>query len=175
MGWMADGVYFFVAVEDRTNGPPPMGADDYCGDGVELYLDWDGLSPRAPQFDDPGTRQLIIPGVFGAGARSTRATLYTPGINLGPWSSSRFGAFANSTGYVVEAFVTGRDLGLPASATISTQISFDISINVSRDPPSADPCGGRLGQYLLRALGQDSTQHPYLNAGAFCVARVVPR
>ncbi|MBL8682169.1 MAG: hypothetical protein JNK05_23585 [Myxococcales bacterium] len=175
MGWTAEGVYFFVSVEDRTSVVAPMTEEDYCGDGAELYLDWDGVNAMAPMYDDPGTRQFIVAAAFGTGTRANRATGYVGTDNRGAWRSTQFGAFGRSAGYVVEALVTARDLGLPAGTPITTRVGFDISINVSPERPSAGACGGRLGQYFLRALGTANSAHPYLNSGAFCTARLVPR
>lgn len=175
MGWTNDGVYFYVSVDDRTSVVAPMMEEDYCGDGAELYLDWDGANAMAPMYDDPGTRQFIVAAAFGAGVRANRATSYVDTSSRGAWRSTRFGAFGRSAGYVVEALVTPADLGLPAATRIGARVGFDISINVSPERAAPGVCGGRLGQYFLRALGTANTSHPYLNSGAFCTARLVPR
>jgi hypothetical protein len=58
--WRPDGLYFYVEVDDPLRlSALASDVDPWCGDGVELYADADGKFYSAPDFDDPGTMQLL--------------------------------------------------------------------------------------------------------------------
>lgn len=58
-GYRPDGVYFFVDVSDPDRFPAPSTELSYCGDGVEIYVDHDGVFTEAPSFDSAGSMQFI--------------------------------------------------------------------------------------------------------------------
>jgi hypothetical protein len=82
------------------------------------------------------------------------------------WTSTQFRAYGTPDGYVVEAFVTGPDLGLATLALASGgQVGMDLSVDVSY--PTA---GNRVGQYFLNVASPDAGGGiPPFDPRAFCV------
>ena len=180
IAWRPDGLYVFVDVTDDTRLPPPAGADVWCGDGIELYVDDNGSYAGVPLYDDPGSIQVLaMAPVNDDDAVTSGGERYrSPNSGLvGPWSSPRYGAFPRPGGYTFEAFVQADDLDLASwSLAAGGAVGFDVSINVSTSadppPPGEVPgCGLRLGQYFMRVAeapcGANACE-PYINAAAFC-------
>lgn len=173
VAWRPDGIYFYVEVTDPTLQPPLTRQDDYCGDGVELYVDDDGRFTTPMMYDAMGTRQFIITSPATATTPAMRASIYRQGTLLGNWTSSRFGAFPRTGGYAVEALVVAADLGL-ATWSPSGQVGFDLAFNVS-GMVSSPRCSWRLGQYFLRALpGPPCTGDPFCETTPFCLPTLSP-
>jgi predicted small lipoprotein YifL len=187
VAWRPNGLYVFLEIRDpsRLPWPPATGTTTegpWCGDGVEIYVDSDGVNPDAPLYDDPGAAQLIA---------SAPTNMIAPRLNGGQryryrtnralidaWTSMRYGAYPQATGgYTFEAFVKADDLDLTSlSLTAGQTIGFDIGVNVSVSayppPPGQQAdCNRRLGQYFLSVAYEPCTVEmcrPYLNSGAFC-------
>jgi hypothetical protein len=173
VGYRPDGLYFFVRVHDTTRIPADLTEQAWQGDSVELYVDDDGTFAAPTAYDEPGSRQLQVTAPVDGTTASTRGELVVP-TNSGPrepWTAPRFGAFPTPDGYVVEAFVTGAELGLPTwTLTSGGHIGMDLGINVSYDDPTfIEPSQGhRLGQFFVN-LASSGNPGPFANAGAFCL------
>jgi hypothetical protein len=177
LAYRSDGVYFFLAVEDPTLDPPPLAALDYCGDGVELYADDDGVIQAPPAYDTPGTVQFIVAGPADPATPSHRGQRFTfPNVpsgdstDLGDWTSDDFVAVATANGYAVEAFVTASDLDLDAwTLAPGGKIGWNLSFNVGGpQAPGIDACTTRTQQYHFRLANSGACTSPYCNASALC-------
>jgi hypothetical protein len=177
LAYRPDGVYFFLAVEDPTLDPPPPDALDYCGDGVELYVDDDGVIQAPPAYDSPGTMQFIVAGPTNSTTPAHRGQRFMfPDVpsgdstDLGDWTSDEFVAVPTATGYAVEAFVVANDLDLDAWALApGAQIGWNLSFNVGGpQPPGIDACTTRNQQFHFRSASSGACTPPYCNASALC-------
>jgi len=176
VGYRPDGLYFYVVVVDPTRIPPRLGDEAWRGDGIELYVDADGVFTAPPAFDDPGTRQAEITAPVDAVTPSTRAQLYVWMGARSDWTSPNFIAVPTPTGYAVEAFVAAAELGLATwKLSAGARVGMDLAINVSDPSTSAyDPNDGyRLGQYFLRVT-TGSNPPPFSNVDAFCLPTLGP-
>jgi hypothetical protein len=183
VAWRADGLYFFVDVRDPSRLPAASGHYAWCGDGVELYVDDDGVYAAPPRYDNPGTRQLILVAPADDVTPSRTARIFWNGEGNVPWTSTDFIAVPTPEGYAVEAFVRAEDLGLAQwSLAEGGRVGMDLGWNVSHPEPTGAPCvhggatGNRLGQLFLRVAGQGASpdDYPYLNVAAFCAPELAP-
>jgi hypothetical protein len=174
VAYRADGVYFFVDVEDPTRNPAPLSALAYCGDAVELFVDDDGVTQAAPDYDDPGTIQLIVAGPVDTVTPARRGQRFRfaadIGVDLGAWGSSAFVAVPTPRGYTVEAFVVADDLDLGSWALApGGKIGWNMSLNIGGPQPAGiDACTTRSQQLHLRLATSGACTPPYCNASAFC-------
>jgi predicted small lipoprotein YifL len=187
VAWRPNGLYVFLEVPDPTRlpWPPVVGTTTegpWCGDGVEIYVDSDGMNPDEPLYDDPGTVQLIASAPTDmntpvlSGGQRYRSRTNRALINA--WTSTRYGAYPRASGgYTFEAFIKADDLDLlNFSPAAGNTIGFDIGVNVSVSAVPPPPgqradCNRRLGQYFLKVASEPCTTEscrPYLNSGAFC-------
>jgi hypothetical protein len=177
--WRPDGLYVFASVLDPNRVPADPGLRAYLGDGVEFYVDSDGLYGAAPLYDDPGGRQIIIAAPDNDDDTVQRGDLYKPEFTfISEWTSPEFGAFPQSGGYTVEAIIRAADLGL-GSWTLSAgqQVGFNFSHNVSGEPGVPQTNGWRLGQYFVEIVDnplQALSDYPYYNVEAFCEPTLEP-
>ncbi len=179
--WWAGGHYIYVEVTDPERLPPPATDPTWCGDGVELYADSDGALVEAPDYDETGTRQLVMVAPADDSGEVSRGEIFRLTSPVGDWSGS-FAAYPRAGGYVAEALVVAADLGLDAWTPAAGQrVGLDLAINVSSNDGTSDepncPMGTRLGQYFLRVDPADATAcagHPYCNASAFCTPLLAP-
>jgi hypothetical protein len=175
VAWRPDGLYFFVDVTDPSLVPAESTELTWQGDAVELYMDSDGVYAAPPAYDNPGTRQFTVAAPPTAQSSVARAQIwYTGSVNGADWTSTQFRAFGTPTGYVVEAFVTGPDLGLSTlSLAAGGQVGMDLSIDVSYPTdqgPDAGGPGNRIGQYYLHVAAPDAGGGiPPFDPRAFCV------
>lgn len=179
VAWRPDGLYFYVEVDDTLRLPAlASDVDPWCGDGVELYADADGVYVSAPDYDDPGAIQLLAtaPARDASTALAVDARYHTrTAQRVGDWAASRHVSVPRDNGYALEAFVAAADLDLTTwSLAAGGKVGFDIAINVSvTDESQKYECGYNLGQYYLRLTRVPcSTDNcrPYSNAAAFCTA-----
>lgn len=177
LAYRPDGVYFYLAVKDPSLNPAPLDALDYCGDGVELYVDDDGAIQAAPAYDAPGTMQFIVAGPVDSARPAHRGQRFTfpnePGgdsTDLGDWISDDFVAVATTDGYAVEAFVVASDLDLDAwTLAPGGKIGWNLSFNVGGpQPPGIDACTTRNQQFHFRLANSGACTPPYCNAAALC-------
>lgn len=183
LAYRSDGIYFYLAVEDPTLDPAPLDALDYCGDGVELYVDDDGVIQSPPAYDTPGTMQFIVAGPVDSTTPAHRGQRFTfPNIpsgdstDLGHWTSDDFIALAKAGGYAVEAFVVGSDLDLDAwTLAPGGKIGWNLSFNVG-GPQAAgiDACATRHQQFHFRLANSGACTPPYCNASALCTPMLQP-
>ena len=177
LAYRPNGVYFYLAVEDPTLNPAPLDALDYCGDGVELYVDDDGLIQAPPAYDSPGTMQFIVAGPENAATPSRRGQRFVfpnsasgDSTDLGDWTSDDFIAVATAGGYAVEAFVVASDLDLDAwTLAPGGKIGWNLSFNVGGpQAPGIDACTTRNQQFHFRLANSGACTPPYCNASALC-------
>jgi hypothetical protein len=177
--WRPDGIYIYVEVDDPLLLPALAGdVDPWCGDGVELYADADGIYVSAPDYDDPGAMQLLAtsPARDSSTALAVDARYHTRSLaRAGDWAAARHDAVKRAGGYALEAFIAAADLELNSwSLTAGGKVGFDIAINVSvADESQKVGCGYYLGQYYLRVSKSPCSSdncRPYSNAAAFCTA-----
>src|SRR5258706_7994374 len=145
VAYRADGVYFYVDVEDPTHDQAPLTTFAYCGDGVELFLDNDGVIQAPPDYDNPGTIQLVVAGPVDAVTPSHRGQRFRHSADLGPWASKDFIAVPTSRGYAVEAFVVASDLDLVTwTLAPGGKIGWNMSLNIGGpEVAGADACTTR--------------------------------
>jgi hypothetical protein len=176
LAYRPDGLYFFAEVADPTRDPAPAGALAYCGDGVELFVDDDGVIQNPPGYDIPGTMQLVMaaPGDDATPARRGQRFVFpgtsTDSTDLGAWTSTSFEAVPTAAGYDVEAFVVAGDLGLATWAlTPGGKVAWDVSLNVGGpEQPGIDACTTRSQQLHFRLAATGACTPPYCNAAALC-------
>lgn len=170
VAYRPDGVYFYVDVEDPTRDQAPLGTFAYCGDGVELFLDDDGVIQAPPDYDNPGTIQLVVAGPVDAVTPSRRGQRFRYSTNLGPWTSTRFVAVPTARGYAVEAFVVASDLDLGAwTLAPGGKIGWNMSLNLGGpEDAGIDACTTRSQQIHLRLASTGDCTPPYCNASALC-------
>lgn len=179
--WRSDLLYVYVEVDDPSLHPAGMTDDAYCGDGVEVYVDDDGTYAAAPDYDVPGTSQLIVAAPVNESAVSTQASRWAAGAGELPWPGRRMVMRGRPGGYALELLVDANALGL-SSWTLAAggRVGFDLSINVSTPDgsPTTDPsdCGSRLGQFFLAAT-VDATGCgglPFCDVRVFCRPTLAP-
>src|SRR5688572_16644291 len=177
VAYRPDGVYFYVDVEDPTRDPAPPDALDYCGDGVELYVDDDGVIQAPPAYDSPGTMQFIVAGPVDAATPARRGQRFTfpnapsgDSTDLGDWSSDDFIAVPTPRGYAIEAFVRASDLDLDTwTLAPGGKIGWNMSFNVGGpQAPGIDACTTRNQQFHFRLAVSGACTPPYCNASALC-------
>jgi hypothetical protein len=177
LAYRPDGVYFYLAVEDPTLNPAPPNALDYCGDGVELYVDDDGVIQAPPAYDAPGTMQFIVAGPADSATSAHRGQRFMfpnepsgDSTDLGDWTSDQFVAVATASGYAVEAFVVASDLGLDDwKLAPGGKIGWNLSFNIGGpEPAGIDACTTRSQQFHFRLASSGACTAPYCNAGALC-------
>jgi hypothetical protein len=182
VAWRPNGVYFFVHVRDPSLVPAEPLAQAWEGDSVELYVDDDGTYAAPPNYDNPGSRQLVVVAPPTATSSLARAEVWAFGNGgaFSEWISPNFRAYGTTDGYVVEAFVTGPDLGLSslalaASGHVGVDLSVGVSYPASKGPDAGTP-GNRVGQYFLRvgALDGGATPLPPFDVRAFCRPTLAP-
>ena len=175
IAWHAEGVYFFVHVATPTVRPADALEGSYCGDGVEVYLDADGVFAASPAYDQPGTRQFVVAAPLGA--TSSRAFGYVSTGAAEEWTAGRAIAVRTGDGYVVEAFVKQEDLLLPPGTFgASGVVGINVAINVAAAVDAPSVCGRRLGQYFLRSAPIDGlcSGLPFCDVRAFCTPTLAP-
>jgi hypothetical protein len=167
VAWRPNGVYFFVRVTDPTAVPPEPSQPASYGDGVELFVDGDGTFSAPPAYDEPGTRRFVVAAPSSASNAQARGEVWSGDVEIATsWASTTFRAYPKSFGYVVEAFVTAKDLGVSRlELSAGKAIGWDLAVNVSYPTTTeAGAAGHRLGRYFLHG----GTLSPEANAGAFC-------
>jgi hypothetical protein len=176
VAWRPNGLYFYVEVDDPLRFPAGRARDPWCGDGVEIYADSDGVYPTVDAgYDDPGTIQLLAaaPANSANAARALDERYRAPNQTAaGSWDGMHV-MVAREGGFALEAFVTAGDLDLAAWALqAGAHVGFDVAINVSTDgADNRNNCEQRLGQYFLHIVSDGCTAEscePYTNANAFC-------
>jgi hypothetical protein len=167
--WRPDGLYLFVSVSgvgpDRY--PAPSSEVAWCGDAIELFADHDGVFPNAPNYNDPGTIQLVAIAPATTDQVSNVGQMFRDGSVLGPWNG-QFVSHSTDDGFTTEAFITASDLGLSSwSLSAGGNVGLDVAVDLGS--PS-DPGGcGRLGQFSIQLPVYTPTGcGAGCNVGEFC-------
>jgi len=172
--WRPDGLYFFIEVEDSTRFPATGGDQVYCGDGVEIYVDADGVYGASPDYDDPGTIQVVAAAPSGDGVSVSDGGRWRYSVFMGAWRTDAFVALGTPRGYTVEAFVDAEALELPAwSLSAGSMVGFGLAGNYSTADGSRTTCGTRAGQLFhsrFDGAGGMCGGQPYCDVRAFCNA-----
>ncbi len=170
--WRADGVYLFVEVHEAQRLPAPASAAVYCGDATHIFVDSDGAYAAPPAYDVPGTLQLVAAAPADASTPVARGETYAPTKTTAAWSTARFRTFPTPDGYVLEAFVTGEDLGVtPWSLGAGGHVGFDVSISFGGLPSMyGDPACPKRGDFVLRKTSASASTSglPHDDTRAFC-------
>lgn len=181
VAWRPDGLYAYVEVDDDALFPARPGAERaYCGDGVEIHVDDDGVYARAPDYDDPGTAQLIVAAPASGADIGTFGERYVFPRDRQMWTDPRFSMHRRAGGYALEIFVGAGDLGRGTwTLEAGSRVGLDLAVNVSSadGTSTGDPldCGARLGQFFLRTVPAGAACGlPHCDVAAFCTPTLAP-
>jgi hypothetical protein len=168
--WRSNGLYVYVQVTTPVVIAAETGSPPFDGSGAEVFVDSDGVYQNPPNYDNPGTIQLVAAAPQNTSTPARVGEGYRNAVDQGPWASTQFGTFPTSTGFVFEAFIVGTDLGVTNWLLASgNHIGFDIAVDVSYPTASTTgPQGHREGQYFLH-VGASPIGEPYADPRAFCV------
>ncbi|MFT3923748.1 MAG: sugar-binding protein [Myxococcales bacterium] len=177
--WRPNGLYVFIHVVDPNRLPPPADAFIWQGDGVEVYFDTDGQHPNAPEYENPGTIQIIVEAPADNTTPATRSERFSKGATQGNWASSDYATFPTDDGYVFEGFVQADAVN--ASSLMlqrDNTVGVDLSINVSVLDDQVDAGVGdvlRLGQYFLSTSASTPSCGglPFCDSAALCSPMLV--
>lgn len=169
--WHPDGLYVHATITDDDVVPSAVVSGPWCGDAIHVFVDEDGVFAAAPDYDDPGTAQLIVRAPDAAGA--TEGTRWEPSSGRGAWPSEDYVVERTATGWIVETFLRRERLGRASSWSVGDRIAWNIFVSVSGGPEASreDPfCGdGRLGDYGLFDRREGDTRFtPHASVSAFC-------
>jgi len=174
--WRPDGLYVYVEVtcpELIVAGP---GEYAWEGNGVELYVDNDGVFSNSPLYDDGGTtEQLVTEAPDSSTSNSTTGEVWRNAAYVGPWTSTHFELYGTETGYVLEAFVVASDLDLTTwSLASGGMVGFNLAINVAfASPTTTGNDGHRLGQFFMY-VGPPPDGPPFEDVRSFCTPVLGP-
>lgn len=176
VAWTPCGLYVFVAVDRPTRFPAPTTDNLWCGDGVEIYVDSDGVFRADGQYDDPGTSQFVVAAPADALMVARRGTIFRPTQRVRPWQADGFAAFPRAGGYDVEAVIRAADLDLPTwSRSAGDYLGLSIALNVGQPASDAGPCANLLGQFRLHQSDPPGDYcGPACTVRAFCRPRIGP-
>jgi hypothetical protein len=170
--WVPSGLYFFIEVDDTELNPAPADAPIWQGDGIEVYVDHDGIFPGAG-YDLTGAKQLMLGAPVEGQTDPVRGDVYRGGNRERSWNATQYMGVPTAGGYAMELLVTAPDLDLASwSLTTGDYVGFDLSHNVSHPLGVTGANGNRLGQYFLRIANPSTgstSDFPWVNANVFCV------
>lgn len=171
--WFDAGLYFYAEIVDPDRYPAVASADEWQGDGVDIYVDHDAVFASPGFYDDPGTRSLTVAAPVDDTTTSTRAGIFMPFIVVGKWNSGEAMAVPTTDGYRVEAMVTAATLGLSSwSLAPGSAVAFDLAHGVSFPSGETGSEGRRLGHYFLKAAASgngDLAGYPFYDSSVYCV------
>ena len=168
--WRPNGLYIFVRVHRGGYEPALVSDGSYCGDAVEIFADSDGVFTSAPNYDDPGARQLILPGPPSATTSVSVGDMYINRRLVSVWRPGAAVSVPFDGGYSVEALVTAPDLGLANWDLVGGgHIGFTLAVDVGQSELPGS-CGRYLGQFALHMplSGDGSCNDPACDPRAFC-------
>jgi hypothetical protein len=169
VAWRPDGLYVFVAVTCPQLIIAGPGEYAWEGNGVELYVDSDGVFPSSPLYDDAGTEQLVTEAPDSSTSTSTTGEVWRNAVYEGPWTSTNFELYGTVTGYVLEAFIVASDLDLTTwSLASGGMVGFNLAINVAfASPTTTGNDGHRLGQFFMY-VAPPPDGLPFSDVRSFC-------
>jgi hypothetical protein len=179
LAWRPSGIYVYLRVIDPNRLPfLDDGVNYWKGDSVELYADSDGVYAAAPNYDDPGTMQIVVAAPSDDTTASTDSARFRNAVSVGAWTSSKFAALPTPDGYVFEGLIEADALNLTSWALAAGgQVGIDLGINVSALDDQLDAGitldGYRLGQYFLHVGGADCGGLPFCTPAAFCTPTLI--
>jgi hypothetical protein len=168
--WRPDGLYVYAEITCPQLIVAGPGEYAWEGNGVELYVDNDGVFPSSPLYDDAGTTvQLVTEAPDSGTSTSTTGEVWHNAVYGGPWTSPNFELYGTETGYVLEAFIVASDLNLTTwSLSSGGMVGFNIAINVAYASPTTTANNGhRLGQFFLY-VGPPPAGYPFNDVRSFC-------
>jgi hypothetical protein len=174
--WRPDGLYVYVEVTCPQLIIAGSGEYAWEGDGVELYVDNDGVFPDSPLYDDAGTtEQLVTEAPDSSTSNSTTGEVWRNASYVGPWTSKSFELYGTETGYVLEAFIVASDLNLTTwSLASGAMVGFNIAVNVAfASPTTTGGDGHRLGQFFMY-IGPPPDGPPFDDVRSFCTPVLGP-
>ena len=176
IAWRPDGLYWFVDVSDSDRFPSLSSMFAYCGDGVELYVDDDGVFASTPNFD-LGTGQYIVRAPVTDVDSRHEGDSFIADMQLSTWTGNYI-AVPRAGGYVVEAFIDATALAIARwSLAPGVRVGLDLGLNVSRPdgafvPLPECPQNLRLGQFFQHVDDSMAAQFgrgaPYETPTAYC-------
>jgi hypothetical protein len=171
--WRPNGLYVFLAVTTPAYFPADADAGEpvFYGAGVELFVDSDGVYTDPPNYNDPGTIQIVVTAPSSPSGPTQRAEEFRNAADEGPWASTQYGTFPTAAGFNFEGFVVAADLGLTTwSLSAGSTIGFDVAIDVSFTTASMTGAQGhRVGQYFFHVAPADAgIGAPFADPRSFC-------
>jgi hypothetical protein len=179
------GLWVFVRVH---KGSPVLSSNDplspQWGDAVEIFVDNDGSYAKTGEYDDPGTRQFIVPAPSSDDPDGGKpiALVYQGSYYLSTLPSEHYSSqLVGMDGYVVNVLITPEDLAIgpsgPPVSMSNAQIGFDLVVDVCPHAVSGGKCGKDDTTFLwcLKnvAPGRQLEDWPAANTQAFCNPAVI--
>jgi hypothetical protein len=167
--WRPNGLYVAFRVH-RIGLFPAFASDEiYCGDAMEVFVDSDGVFAAPPGYDDPGTRQFMIPAPANTRDPVTMGVTYFDRMPVGAYSSN-VRAIGTDDGYSGEAFVEAADLGLTTwRLAPDATIGVDVAVDLGKPASTATNCVRYAGQFVMHFGTRDGGYlHPSADVRAFC-------
>jgi len=173
--WRPDGLYVYVSVTCPQLIVAGAGEYAWEGNGVELYVDSNGLFPSSPLYDDAGTEQLVTEAPDSGASTSTTGEVWRNAAYVGPWTSTKFELYGTPTGYVLEAFIVASDLNLTTwSLASGGMVGFNVAVNVTfASPTTTGNDGHRLGQFFMY-IAPPPDGPPFDDVRSFCTPVLGP-
>jgi hypothetical protein len=155
IAWRPAGIYFWLHVVEPQRDPAVGAQMLFCGDTAHVFVDDDGVYPAAPMYGPTGTRQFLAAAPADAATVTRRGRIDVYPNTIGPWSQ-RFATFPTPDGYVLEAFITADELGVPgwrlaAGSVVGVAAAVGIGDGVRAEV--AEPCP-KLGDLWNRTAAQ---------------------
>jgi hypothetical protein len=173
--WRPDGVYVFVSVigAGPNRYPAPAAAPAWCGDAIEVFVDQNAAYANPPQYDNPGTIQLVASAPPNANQPTRTGEMFRDTKAVGVWNG-QFVSNATSDGFTTEAFVAAADLGLASwSLTAGGKVGLDVSIDLGS--PSEPATCPRLAQFTIQLpRGTPHGCGPACDVIEFCTPALEP-
>lgn len=136
LAWDDDALYLGVAVEDDAHVQMQADTDLFKGDSVEIQLDTGRVDGRPPSLDADTYQCILSPGDFEKLAPAWQCFRGNDRGEMKPVAadSARLAARPSGAGYVIEASVGWRDLGVAAEAGRTFGAAFSVT---DTDTPGA--------------------------------------
>ena len=141
---------------------------------MELFVDDDGQYTNPPNYDNPGTIQLIAEAPSNMVTSISTGGMFRDGSQLATWSG-QFTVVRTSDGFDAEAFVVASDLGLTSwSLAQQGHVGLEVSVDIG-DPANQTASCPRLGQFTIQLPVTDaSCPKAACNVYEFCTPTLGP-
>jgi hypothetical protein len=172
VAWHREGLCFYIEISDPHRNPANLAMPVWQGDAVELFVDHDAAFAPPGAYDSAGTKYFIVAAPGSDALAATRADVYLPAGYQSHWKRSRWLSVPTAAGYIVEAFVTGEDLGLrDLDLQPGSNVGFNLGHDISYPPGEEGAAGNREGQCLYKVAQPFAGQpydYPFQNSSVFC-------